>query len=350
MKKLLLIIGFTLLQLSSFSQSAVIENSLNQKLNALNPSEFIKVNIVFTDQVHHGLLNLKFKTNNTPIGERAKIVIRKSMQLADASQDPIVKLLNSKPNKVESYERYWLINMMSISATKSIIEELSYIAEIDYIEEYDHFKIKPAEFQEGISSSSKAVGGIEPGLAAINAPALWAMGYTGKGRKYFSYDTGIWTNHPAISDNWLGNYQTINQAWYAVDSSTPVDKNGSHGTHTIGTVLGLDPLTSDTIGVAFNAYVLATDPIVTNIADIKPLPVYINVFEFALNPDGDTTTTDDIPDAINNSWGIDIHKDTSICAGYVTQIFDALETAGIANVFSAGNEGPADTTIGNLNM
>jgi len=144
----------------------------------------------------------------------------------------------------------------------------------------------------------------------------------------------------------LGNYQPINQAWYAVDAPTPVDKSSSHGTHTTGTVLGLEQATNDTIGVAFNAYFMAADPIVDNIALIKPLPDYIDVFEFAFNPDGDTSTTHDMPDAINNSWGIDTNDDTTICAGYVTKMFDAIEAAGIANVFSAGNEGPGATTIG----
>ncbi|PCI92998.1 MAG: hypothetical protein COB15_17065 [Flavobacteriales bacterium] len=347
MKNILLVIVLIAISLSLHSQSAVIAPSLNQKLETLNATDFVKVNIVFTEQVHHGLLNAGFKAKNTPVNERAKIVIRKSMQLADNSQKPIIKILDNKSNKVESYDRFWIINMMTIHATKSLIEELSNLDEIDYIEEYDNFKSKPIEVKKGITSNSKSVGGNEPGLTAINAPALWAMGYTGKARRYYSIDTGVWPSHPSISDNWLGNYQPLTQAWHAVDSPYPVDKGNSHGTHTAGTVLGLDPITSDTIGVAFNAYLMASDPIVTNLADIKPLPEYIHVFEFALNPDGDTTTTDDIPDAINNSWGISGNsQDTTICSGYVTQMFDAIEAAGIANVFSAGNSGPADTTIG----
>ena len=101
--------------LGLYSQSALITNSLNQKLSTLNPSDILKVNIIFVDQVHHGLLNAGFKSKNTPVKERARIVIRKSMQLADASQTPIIKLLNNKSNKVESYDRFWIINMMTIS-------------------------------------------------------------------------------------------------------------------------------------------------------------------------------------------------------------------------------------------
>lgn len=346
MKKLLLLCLSVLTVTISIAQNATITNSLNSKLSASANNDYIKVNVVFTDQVNHLYLNQQFKENNTPLNLRAKTVIREAMNLANTSQKEVLTILKNNPNKVKWHKSYWIINMISIEAEKSIINQLAAHESVDYIELYDHFTGKPIEIMEVKASSEKSVGGIENGLAAINAPALWALGYTGKTKKLYSVDTGVWKDHPALKDNWLGNYQPLTQAWHAVDSPIPIDKDGSHGTHTTGTVLGLDTNFSDTIGVAFNAYFMAADPIVTNLNDIKPLPQYIDVFEFALNPDGDTNTTNDIPDAINNSWGIDEHKDTSICAGYVTQMFDAIEAAGIANVFSAGNEGPGDTTIG----
>ena len=346
MRILIITLITALTTLSLVAQNATITPSLKEQLKNSSASDYLKVNVVFTNQIHYGLINAQFKLNNTPLSERAKTVIRKSMNLAESSQASCINFLKNNSNKVRAYHSLWIINMMTIEATKEIIEQLTMNSEIDYLEEYNHFTVKPIEIMLGESVNSKSVGGIEPGLAAINAPALWAMGYTGKGRKYLNYDTGMWTEHPALTDAWLGNYQPLDQAWYGVDSPIPADKDGAHGTHTAGTVLGLDPATNDTIGVAFNAYVMVTDPIVTSAADIKPLVEYIAVFEFALNPDGDTTTTNDIPDAINNSWGIDIHDDTTLCAGYITQMFDAIEAAGIANVFSAGNEGPGNTTIG----
>ncbi|MBW6483498.1 MAG: S8 family peptidase [Vicingaceae bacterium] len=334
------------LSLNGFSQSATITNRLSNQLQQVNDDAVVKVNLIFKNQVDYYGLNQSFKENNTPLSERAKIVIREAMQLANSEQESLVMLFNQKSEKVVSFKQFWLINMMTVEAQKELILELINHPSIDYIEEFDHHYVKPVEILKGELSQEKSIGGIEPGLAAINAPALWAMGYTGRARKYYSIDTGIWKDHPAVADAWLGNYQPLSQAWLPIDSPIPVDKSGSHGTHTAGTVLGLEKATNDTIGVAFNAYFMVADPIVTNLANIKPLPDYINVFEFALNPDGDTTTTDDIPDAINNSWGIATHDDTTICAGYVTQMFDAIEAAGIANVFSAGNEGPGATTIG----
>jgi bacillopeptidase F len=347
MKRILL----ALILLSSttvlFSQTATLTSNLNQELTKGNNSDIFKVNIILSSQVNYIVLNEDMKQNKTSVSDRAKRVMRESMNLATQSQSSIINLLNKNNTKVKSVKSYWIINMMTIEATKDIILQLANMPEVDYIEEFDHFTGKPIEVMKSTVTIQKSVGGIEPGLAAINAPALWAMGYTGKARKYYSVDTGVWKDHPAISGAWLGNYQPLTQAWHAVDSPVPVDKVNAHGTHTVGTVLGLEKATNDTIGVAFNAYFMASDPIVTNLALIKPLPQYIDVFEFALNPDGDTNTTDDIPDAINNSWGISGKShDTSICASYVTQMFNAIEAAGIANVFSAGNNGPSDTTIG----
>lgn len=346
MKRIILPI-LILLGTALFGQTAILTPELDQQLNNGGNADYYKVNIIFSDQVNHIVLNEEMKQNKVSVDERAKTVMRKSMYLANQTQANVINLLKSNSSKVKSYKSFWIINMMTIEAKKDIILQLINMPEIDYVEEFDHFTGKPIEVIKSNVTTQKSIGGIEPGLAAINAPALWAMGYTGKARKYYSIDTGVWKDHPAISDNWLGNYQPLTQAWHAVDSPVPVDKGNAHGTHTAGTVLGLEKTNNDTIGVAFNAYFMASDPIVTNLALIKPLPQYIDVFEFALNPDGDTNTTHDIPDAINNSWGISGQShDTTICASYVTQMFDAIEAAGIANVFSAGNSGPNDTTIG----
>ena len=344
MKKSILTFAGLLFGSFLFAQQAFVTNSLEEKLTQSSDNQYLKVNLIFKSQVDFVQLNTQFKENNTPLAVRAKKVMQLAIDMAEVEQQQIMQQLRPSFSKIKSIKQFWLINMMTVEAQKSVIQQLINHPLIEYVEEFDYFYSKPIQVEK--ATTQKSINGIEPGLAAINAPALWAMGYTGKARKFFSIDTGVWPTHPAISDAWLGNYQPLPQAWHAVDSPFPVDKSSSHGTHTTGTVLGLEKATNDTIGVAFNAYFMAADPIVDNIALIKPLPDYIEVFEFALNPDGDTSTTHDIPDAINNSWGIATHNDTTICAGYVTQMFDAIEAAGIANVFSAGNEGPGATTIG----
>ena len=70
----------------------------------------------------------------------------------------------------------------------------------------------------------------------------------------------------------------------------------------------------------------------------------VAAFQWALDPDGDPNTTDDIPDVINNSW-YDPNLDTIDCYSLYVPVVQAMEAAGIAVVFSAGNEGPGPMTI-----
>ena len=57
------------------------------------------------------------------------------------------------------------------------------------------------------------------------------------------------------------------------------------------------------------------------------------------------STTSDIPDVISNSWRWYDDPDTAQCGGYVVNLMNAIEAAGIANVFSGGNFGPSNTTV-----
>jgi bacillopeptidase F len=146
-----------------------------------------------------------------------------------------------------------------------------------------------------------------------------------------------------LKHRFLGNYRPLSEGWFSLESRFPIDRPSHHGTHVNGTILGLDTATNDTIGAAFNAYFMASNPLTHS--NLTPLSINLLSFEWAMNPDGDTATTNDIPDVINNSWGQAGAADTSICVSWATQIFDMVEAAGVAIVFSAGNEGPNASTV-----
>jgi subtilisin family serine protease len=92
---------------------------------------------------------------------------------------------------------------------------------------------------------------------------VWSLGYTGKGRIALGIDTGIFPDHPAFENRFLGNYKPLSQCWYGFNNTWPFDIS-DHGTHTMGTTIGFKSRFNDTIGVAFNAYFIAADPIVSN--------------------------------------------------------------------------------------
>ncbi|MBC7886005.1 MAG: S8 family serine peptidase, partial [Saprospiraceae bacterium] len=179
----------------------------------------------------------------------------------------------------------------------------------------------------------------ERGLTVIHAPEMWALGYTGYGQKAFVADTGVDPSHPALEFQYNGFLSNDHDSWFSFsDREKPFDCD-RHGTHVAGTILGLDRNTNDTIGVAFNATWIAGG-ILCGIGTEDN----IGAFEWAMDPDNNPETTEDMPDVINNSW-YDPSLGELDCYSIYVPVLEALEAAGIVVVFSAGNEGPEPGTI-----
>lgn len=331
--------------LNTQAQGAFISQALYDKIEQSDSNELIPIMLLLNDQVDLNALKEQFEEQNIHPHERAKIVNARLRQKAEFSQKAVISAIeNFGSSHYAEIRTLWIANIIILSADKLLIEELVSNTAIDKID-YNKANIRLIEPVKVVDSPAKSEDGIEPGLAAINAPALWAMGYTGQGRIAYSVDTGIWPDHPTYSDRFLPNLMPYSSTWFAYDSEFPMDKESSHGSHTMGTVLGLEHENNDTIGVAFNAYFIASDPVVSDLADVKPLTDFMFAYEWALDPDGDPETSTDIPDVINNSWGFGPDLDEAPCPDFVIPVFNAVEAAGIANVFSAGNEGPEEMTM-----
>ncbi len=331
---------------NAITAQATLSPVLSKKLKKGNTG-FIKVNLILNQQANLDSLQQVFKHDNTTSQIRAKITLAYLHKIADESQKGILGYLHKNKNFVDDIQCYWIVNIITLKAKPNIIYELAQRKGISAIQtdEHRYFCYEPVASK---SDSKKNIAEAESGLYAINAPAMWRLGYTGRNRIALGVDTGVKKNHPAIADRFIGNYRPLNQAWFGYNNPTPEDValSSFHGTHTIGTVLGLDKNTNDTIGVAFNAYWMASDPIVTSLSDVRPLDVVLRSFEWALNSDGNINTVSDMPDVITNSWGWDGFYDYAECDVPEAQAIFAAETAGIGIIFSAGNEGPNATTIG----
>lgn len=310
------------------------------------PNAYFDVSFLLSDRADIQSLDLKFRQQKADRGTRARAVIAELQKKAQQTQSPILAILNqSEKVQYNSIRPYWVVNIIYAKVQKEVIEILSLdnriaMIDINSILELDEYQ------NESIHQNTAmpvVPNGIEPGLAAINAPAMWALGYTGYGSKVLSMDTGVDPTHPALANQYYGNKVGDDLAWYDYNNpnSAPNDC-GDHGTHTIGTMVGLDKTTNDTIGVAFQAQFMAAQAICgfgssDNLAS----------FQWALDPDGDSTTFTDMPDVINNSW-----QDPSVSGTQCwttnnpyRDLFIALEAAGVAVVFSAGNGGPDSLTI-----
>jgi len=339
---------FIFISAASSAQS-VISEVLQQQLEQNEAGKTIRVYAWLSSRADIAGLQQQFRNEATALSDRAPLVIS-SLKEAAGSQQEIVSFITSW-NVSHSQEailvkRYYICNMLVIEAGSEFISALANQPGVEFLEWGYRYNVKYIPPTERNLSASRSVGGHEPGLETIHAPFMWNLGYTGLGRKLYTVDTGVWTDHPAITRQWRGNYLPQAWCWKGFDLVDPGDKPDAHGTHVTGNIVGLDPATADTIGIAFNASYMATDPIVENPADVNPIEVNLTAFEFALNPDGDANTTDDIPDVINNSWGVDNYVEALCTASFIADLFNALDAAGIAVEFSAGNNGPGASTIG----
>jgi len=305
--------------------------------------------LVLSRQIDTDALRREMQLHQYTAQERAQRVMRAGLLLQASTQTVLVARLTEQIPSLQITHSFWVSNILMVRADAGALDVLMNDPDIDVIfdpADYPTQATEPVEAREVAATESdgpEVPGGREPGLDVIGAPALWAMGYTGKGRKAFTVDTGTWTEHPALGHRFVGHFKPMTEGWFSLESQFPVDRPSHHGTHVNGTILGMDTATHDTLGVAFGGYFMASNPLTHS--NLTPLHINLLSFQWAMNPDGDTTTFDDMPDVINNSWGQAGAADTSFCLNWSTQIFNMVEAAGIAITFSAGNDGPGSATL-----
>ena len=342
MKKIL----FTLLLFSSFIQAQhVLSSRLQDSIsNAEHIDQKFAIRIEMQDKVDAFQLHQDYILTQTPVKERAIKTIKKLKHKANTSQENLINFLkNNAPSSYNTFRKYWITNQIYLEGTQDLIYQIAQRNDVAYVD-LNIDKISPLEEVSSILQHVSS-GTIETGLAAINAPALWNLGYTGKGLLVYDYDTGICPEHPAIKNRFLANRFPMDQSWYGYFKDFPNESNSNHGTHTLGTIVGEGLPSGDTIGVAPGAYWMACDLVTSTVEELPPLENIVAAYEWALDSDNDSETTDDIPDVINNSWRWNDNPDTVHCNDYIRDLMNVIEAVGIANIFSGGNAGPNNTTI-----
>ena len=267
--------------------------------------------------------------------ERHERVVRALQAKAAATQPALLAKLRNMPG-VRKAQGLWITNAIIIDAMPSAYYELQKenLVQKMYLD-YPIETIMPLD--EGISVAPAATNG-EPGLRGINAHLLWAEGITGKGRLVSHLDTGVDGNHPALRNTWRGNKAGVRPGWAWFDpltnTTTPFDA-GSHGTHTMGTIVGRAG--NDIIGVAYDA-----EWISAGVIDRGGINATIQnallAFQWSADPDGNPSTVDDVPDVSSNSWGLPLSIRPG-CDQTFWEAIDNLEAATVVAVFAAGNEG-----------
>jgi bacillopeptidase F len=304
----------------SAAQAGPATPDLLSRLRDLNPAEEISVIVTLADQQDLR----QFRDRDKKL-RRAKIT-RALRAKAAESQQPLREFLMAK--KVRKIKSFWIFNGMAVTLRADQVEELAARPEVVSLR-LDGLLTLPQP-----SPAATAVPA-EWNLGVINAPALWALGYTGIGVVVASMDSGVDYLHPDIGPGWRGG----SNSWYdpSGEHSVPYDHNG-HGTGVMGIMIGGNA-GGTAIGVAPGAKWIAV-----KIFDDAGNGSYSAIhagYQWLLDPDGNAET-DDAPDLVNNSWGFS--DNPGECLTEFQPDIQALKASGIGVVFSAGNSGPNDAT------
>lgn len=295
----------------------------------------VQVYMLLEEQVDMSALLDSFRIHRVDVKERGRIVNYRLRALAERSQAGWAAELSALGAR--NIRPLWIANCLFFEADAPLLRMLSADDRIAYMDLDVPLELQP--YQQAPDETRSLRGQTrEPGLSVVRAPFMWEKGYTGYGRKALIIDTGVDPVHPALARNFAGNHVPVEQAWYTGTFVGEPRDCDIHGTHVAGTVLGIDRYEEDTIGVAFEAQWMGAAGLCGG-----GTFVLTSSLQWALDPDGDPGTSEDMPDVINNSWHDPWVDDE--CGGVYVPIFEALEAAGIAVIFSAGNSGPAPNTI-----
>jgi subtilisin family serine protease len=190
--------------------------------------------------------------------------------------------------------------------------------------------------------------GVEWNISEVGADRVWEQGYTGQGITIGDADTGVAWQHPALKEaylGWDGTQADHNYHWYDAwdGKGEPWDGNG-HGTHTTGTVVGRDG--ENKVGLAPGAKWIACRNMRHGVGNPGS---YLSCMEFLLAPFplGGDPLRDGSPNrgaqVVNNSWGCPERE--GCLPDSLHRAVENLRSAGQMMVVSAGNEGPACSSV-----
>jgi len=328
------------------AHSGRFDSHLLEELQQKSADELVRVWIEVKTDHSAAALKTRVVASGATRAERHALALTALHRQSQTQKDILVGLENlQKQKRAEHVKGHWIVNIIEAEVSAGELQNLAARSDVETI--YLEPKIELiAPTATGTPEAAPAdATGSESNLQHIRAPEAWDAGYTGAGRLICSFDTGVNGLHPALLSRWKGHDGDSTAAWYdpVYEQSFPhavTDIGGivpSHGTHTMGIMVGADPETYDTVGVAPGAKWISAAVI-----DIPGASI-LDAFEWAADPDGDPNTVSDVPDVINHSWGF---KDIRCLDVFYTAI-DHTEALGIVNIFSAGNEGSAANAIRN---
>jgi serine protease AprX len=276
---------------------------------------------------------------------------------AARAQQEVVEILREEGAPVRSFS---IVNMVLSHGDIDLIRRIADLPSVSFIAADNPVKL--TDYRQEEDAALRSFDTLVWGVARIGADSVWALGYTGQGVTIGGQDTGYEWTHPALIRNYRGyddgevdhNYHW-HDAIYEIDplhndsivdpsnnpcglqSPEPCDDN-NHGTHTMGTMAGIDSTLQ--IGIAPDARWIGCRNMERGWG--KP-STYIECFEWFMAPTDLNHENPDpamAPHVIANSWGCPPIEGCDISNFEVMDlVVRNLKASGVVVVVSAGNSG-----------
>ncbi len=302
---------------------------LEQQLDAAGTDQLVPVIIALHEQFDAG--QLVQLVDGMPKRERQAEVARILSGFSAREQAGLLAWLGSleAAGRVQGVGSLWLVNAAFCSATPDVIRDIEKRADVWYVDADVKYvpDLLPAASVADVTDNSDE---IDWGVSKVNAPAVWALGYTGAGIVVGDIDTGCNYNHLDLADHMWTDANYPNHGWdFLSDDNDPMDTSG-HGTHTCGTVAS-DGTAGSQCGVAPDAQIMSCR--VRTVADSLAETQVWEAMQFVVSPPLSPTNGGDIITMSlgwRNSWDPmrKLWRDGCTNVG----------AAGVVMIVAAGNE------------
>ena len=287
---------------------------------------------------------------------KTKFVAETLIAFADTSQADLRKDLQTQG---KAFFVLWASNQIAVKnatradllalANRKDVARVEIDAKAKGIEERLEIRDWRLQFQSPISNLQSSFSA-EWGVQRVNAPQVWALGFTGQGIVVADLDTGARWDHDALKPSyrgWDGITVTHAYNWFdPVAFSTEAFDDHGHGTHTTGTMIGDDKNGNQT-GVAPGAKWIACRNMNIGFGSVS---TYSACFQFVLAPTdlaGNNPDPAKSADITSNSWGCALGEPGCSEPSALVTVTQVLREAGIMVVASAGNSGSSCKTVNN---
>ena len=284
--------------------------------------------------------------------EKGRYVYEALTRVAQRTQGPVIAALQASGAE---YHPYWVANVIWARGDQRLVQAMAARPDVAHL--YANPWVPLDEPGSSLPDVSiQAPQAVEWNIQKVNADDVWAAGITGQGAVVGGQDTGYDWDHPALINQyrgWDGLNADHNYNWHDAihtgsnpicppNSPAPCDDN-SHGTHTMGTMVG-DDGAGNQIGMAPGARWIGC----RNMDQGNGTPAtYTECYQWFIAPtdlNGENPRPDLAPDVIDNSWSCPPSEGCTD-PNVLRTVVENVRAAGILTAHSAGNDGSACNTI-----